>query len=390
MGRARAVGKGRILVTGGDQPGVLAAVRALRAGGYEPWVAVPDRRVYAGRSRAAAGAVLVPHARLDGAGFAEAVDRGANTVGARAILPGGESCLVALAQPTSQPANGAVLASPSRESVELATDKVALVELARASGFATPRTSPVELERLDEVDLPFPLVVKPRRSLLPLADGTLESFHARRADSPAELADALRALPDRRGLVQPFLPGRLAAVAGVFWEGELVAPVHFAADRIWPLPCGIMAHAVTVERDPRLEEATRRLLASIDWHGIFQLQFIEHEGTQHLIDFNPRVFTSLPLPIAAGANLPAIWMDLLLGEPCDPDGYRVGVGYRYEAHELRALLHFVRRGDARKAVDVLVPRRRTTHLVFSARDPRPMLTTLERASAGAVARLRRG
>src|SRR2546421_7592368 len=50
----------RVLLVGDEYYASLAAVRALRRGGYEPWLAVSKRRTYAERSRATAGTVIVP------------------------------------------------------------------------------------------------------------------------------------------------------------------------------------------------------------------------------------------------------------------------------------------------------------------------------------------
>src|SRR5438045_2901654 len=50
---------GTVIVAADSGTGALACVRALRAAGYEPFVACVDRRAYAARLRAAAGVVVV-------------------------------------------------------------------------------------------------------------------------------------------------------------------------------------------------------------------------------------------------------------------------------------------------------------------------------------------
>ena len=59
----------RVLVTGGDHTGSLAAVRALRAAGHEPWVGAVSGGGYAARSRAAAGVVALPYSGSEPAAF---------------------------------------------------------------------------------------------------------------------------------------------------------------------------------------------------------------------------------------------------------------------------------------------------------------------------------
>ena len=57
---------------------------------------------------------------------------------------------------------------------------------------------------------------------------------------------------------------------------------------ILPPVCGVSAYAETIPRDTaRLEERIARLLQSIGWSGIFQVQFIRSGDRHYLIDLNP-------------------------------------------------------------------------------------------------------
>src|SRR3712207_9373731 len=58
-----------ILLADNNDYGVLAVVRALRAAGYEPWLAINDANSYAARSRTTAGTVPVLDPSFDGEGF---------------------------------------------------------------------------------------------------------------------------------------------------------------------------------------------------------------------------------------------------------------------------------------------------------------------------------
>ena len=88
----------RVIITE-DAPayGVLACLRALRSGGYEPWVAITGPSSYAARSRARGGTITVPDPAGDAAGYAERLAEAAADVGAVALLPGTDQALVALA-----------------------------------------------------------------------------------------------------------------------------------------------------------------------------------------------------------------------------------------------------------------------------------------------------
>jgi predicted ATP-grasp superfamily ATP-dependent carboligase len=199
--------------------------------------------------------------------------------------------------------------------------------------------------------------------------------------STDDLAAALSALPNGRGLVQPYLPGPLHSVAGIVWEGRLLRSVHAVSERIWPRGCGSMTSAVTVPPDPEIDRAIERLLGEIGWSGIFQLDLIVNDGERYLIDLNPRLYTSLAIARAAGANLAAAWVRLLLGDdPAEPGPYRPGIRYRYETRDLAALFAEMRAGSPLAMLRGLRPRRGTVHAVFDARDPLPVVAELRRIS----------
>jgi predicted ATP-grasp superfamily ATP-dependent carboligase len=372
----RARGSARVLVTSGEQSAALAALRALRAAGHEPWVVAPPGS-YSARSRATAGVVQAPDPARAPAEFVRTLASLSERHGFEVILPGAETPLLALSLHPEGLPDDVVVANAPLKTVERATDKSALAELAQRAGLETPPTVTVSVADLDEGSFAgaYPAIVKPLRSELAVEQGAVQHFNSRRVSSADELRAALSVLPGGRGLVQPQVAGSLTFVAGVSWEDKLVASAHHLGERTWPPYCGPVASGVTVPRDRDLDERVRTLLALVGWNGIFQMQFISSPGRHMLIDLNPRVYGSLALTVAAGLNLPAIWVGLLLGrEPVVPP-YRTGVRYRAEELDARALIASLRNGDRRAALTGLLPRRRTTHAVCSARDPLPLLTS---------------
>jgi predicted ATP-grasp superfamily ATP-dependent carboligase len=183
-------------------------------------------------------------------------------------------------------------------------------------------------------------------------------------------------LPGERWLIQECVRGRLGAICGVAWKGAIVSAVHQIAHRIWPVDVGVSAYAETVAPDHALEQGVARLVSELGWSGIFQAQFIHADDGPFLIDFNPRIYGSLALATAAGANLPAIWVALVTGAPFEPRSYRLGVRYRSDELDARALLHLLLSGRPATASRGLIPRRHTVHSVLSVHDPAPALTTL--------------
>jgi len=298
--------------------------------------------------------------------------------GIRAVLPGLERDLVALARAWERLGNLAA-GMPSLEAVLRVTDKARMAVVGAEVGLRVPQTIEVERQRLRVPNgLPMPAIVKPPQSELALQGGRIERIDAQSARSPAELSALADSLASERVLIQPYLTGRLGAICGVAWNGGLVCAVHQVAHRIWPADAGVSAYAETVVADQWLEEAVRRLLERIDWSGIFEAQFLHTEQGPYLIDFNPRIYGSMALATAAGMNLPALWMRLVTGARIERISYRAGVRYRSDELDPRALLHLLRRGDGRAAARGLIPHRKTAHSVLSLTDPLPALASLDK------------
>jgi biotin carboxylase len=368
----------RVLVDADDFHAALAGIRGLRRAGFRPWVLTPARGTYAGFSRAAEGRIQVPDPREDAEAFVTAAARAAERVRAPLVLPGTEASLAALAGRDGEFPPSTRIGAPPPDVVARATDKDVLATLATEAGLATPPTLVLGREEVAEAEFAYPVVVKPVRTKTRGSSGSLHHGRVQLVSKPADLGLAAARLPGDRLVVQPYFAGTLAAVGGVAWHGDLVCAVHQRAVRISPPLAGGSSLAETVARDEELEAGVGRLLALLGWSGIFQVQLIHSGGEYYVIDLNPRMYGTLALALAAGANLPAIWASLVLGREPQIADYRVGVRYRAEEKELRTLVRAVLQRDLAVAFDCLRPRRHTTHAVFALRDPFPLAATFRR------------
>jgi predicted ATP-grasp superfamily ATP-dependent carboligase len=358
------------MLTVDESTGSLAALRALSAAGYPVWAAVSRTHTYAERSRAATGVIRLPNEQQDVPLYLEELAGAVRRVGATVLLPGTESTLQAITGNEAQfPAGVAVGTSPAA-ALARATDKAALPQLAQSAGLQAPVTKPLE----NAGELPFPLIAKPRHSVTLASDRLLRQDKAQTLLMPAAWRDLLNRTEGEEWVAQPRLErGRLLAICGVAWHGELVSAVHQVSDRTWPLDAGTSALARTVAPDREREEGVRRLLGELKWSGIYGMQFVECDGEAWAIDLNPRVYGSIALAIAAGHNLLDEWTRLLLGERPSPSPYRVGVRLRLEDKDVRALAVSLARGRWREGLGGMLPRRHTAHAIFAKRDPAPAL-----------------
>jgi predicted ATP-grasp superfamily ATP-dependent carboligase len=376
----------QILLCGDNFHATLAGIRGLRAGGHVPYLAECCPRTYASSSRWTEATLKVPDPDFDPVGYATAVGEAGARIGVDAILPGSESSLVVLSRYSTAIPESIATGAPSESKVMTAVDKMSVVELAERTGFHTPPTLTATADELSPKArrLEYPLIIKPPRSKLPLDnEERMRHVRAERIETSDQLQRFLARVPQGPWVVQPYFDANLSAVGGVAWEGSLVCAVHQVARRIWPPDAGFSSYAETVPADNSVEETVERLLTQLGWSGIFQIQFIQTRDAKYFIDFNPRLYGSIALAIAAGQNLPAIWADLVLGRKPKLSSYRPGVRYRLENNDARAIRRLLATGAVSAAVRAVLPRRNTVHAIFSLRDPRPFCTLLTNAAGHA-------
>jgi predicted ATP-grasp superfamily ATP-dependent carboligase len=347
----------------GQDRASLAAVRALSRAGYRPAVAVAGNASLAGASRHSARWIPVPAVRDPE--FSERIRQILDAGSFLTVLPSSDAALFSLGVP-----------------VEHLVDKTKLADAAVAAGFRIPPSTVFDSTaalRSAAGRLPFPVVIKPAKK-----DGH-HPHPAYRADRPDQVHDPTEA--DRAVIAQPFVPERMHAVAGIVRDGKLLAVLHQRYERTWPVDCGTASAAATVEPDAAIE---RRLPALLQpYEGVFQVQF----AGSFLLDVNPRVYGSMPLAVAAGLNLPAMWCRMLEGRPSGTENgvarARVGVRYRWVEGDLRNLARAVRAGRASplQALMSLAPHHGSAHSTESLEDPGPAIARLryavQRARTGA-------
>jgi hypothetical protein len=344
----------------GQNRSALAAIRALGMAGYRTAVTVSGPRSVAGASRFCDRLVPVP--TVDDAAYAESVAAELARHPYVAVLPASDAAIHALD-------------APGRDLL----DKAELAVRAAAVGLKAPpgrRFASGDELRAAAGELDYPCVVKPL-----LRTGS-RHLPTRRFDSEEELRGRLH--PRGPLLVQPALCEEIHAIVGVAWRGRLVAAAHQVHERIWPADCGDACYAVTTAPEPELEAGLEALLADFD--GVFQAEF----AGPYLLDLNPRVYGSLALAVSAGANLPAVFCDLLRRIDVPPLRARPGVTYHWWEGDVRHLASQWRAGElgAAEAVRALdLPR--LLHPSPAQRDPRPAIERCRYVTSVLGARLQR-
>ena len=355
-----------LIVEDGFSRGALAAVRSLGRAGAHVGVASPARGLAARSKHAAAWHRVDSAALTAGVAGAVAVER------YEIVLPAGDPETLTLSEQRSQ--LGALFPYATHETVVRTFDKVCLAEAAARTGLSTPRVG-------DAAELRPPLIVKPRlRARIPLGPAVAPT-----RESAQQLADDLAA-EGIEPVVQEYVSGRLAASFLVVDErGDAHAEGYQVADEIWPRAAGGSVRAATAAADPQLRERVHALLRELGWLGLAQVQFIiAADGKPQLLDVNGRLYGSIALAIAAGADLPRAWVELALTGRTSVGSARPGVRYHaLEGDLLRAL-------SERRVAPLAATARYTVGAVGSiwdARDPAPGALHLRRLASRVRRRL---
>jgi predicted ATP-grasp superfamily ATP-dependent carboligase len=369
-----AAGPGVLIVDAGERSAVAACESLVRAG-YRVGTASGRYSAPAGWSRFSEHRFRLPNPRLAAADFAARVAAIAIGHAYQTVLPCSEGSLWALANNREQlDGSGVALGMADRGTVERCTDKAALVAFAVDAGLGAPET--VVCDNGDEAlaaaeRFGFPAVLKPRRTVFREGDETRHLASAL-VDGPRSL-EAQLARAGTPCLVQRRESGSIVSVGGVFADGRLLATACSRYLRTWPAEAGPVSFSRSIEAPEPLLDSVVRLLGSLGWEGIFELELIERgEGDYAVLDFNPRIYGSLALAVKAGAPLPAVWCDWLLKGKDASLAARPGVYYRWEDADLRNFLRCLRDGRPGRAVSILRPRRGVAHAYFRWHDPLPL------------------
>jgi D-aspartate ligase len=221
------------------------------------------------------------------------------------------------------------LFSPSRDALVELIDKSRLLDAAARAGLSSPATwCPLDAAAVREIayELPLPLLVKPRTTLLSRSPGKAE-----RVDRPEDLVAAWRRVqwanrhqPQRTGvpltdrpLIQRYhaTAERIYTVDGfVDATGTIVGTA--ACMKLLQLPrrSGPGICFETADQDPAVFDGLQRLCRDTKFVGIFDAEFLVDGDRNLLIDFNPRFYGHMAFEIDRGLPLPWLIYLAALGD----------------------------------------------------------------------------
>jgi D-aspartate ligase len=331
--------------------------------------------------------------------LAEMADKG--EVKGWVLLPSTDEYVRVLAQYGSFLAEHYVVTTPPWETVSFLCDKRRTYELAQQVGAAIPRLYAVgDTERLDRLDMDFPVVVKPAFSSKYLRVTNRKAY---RADNRKELqticAAMSRVIGDSQIIVQDFLPdpgANLFSFAGYFKKGDPVVGLSAKRTRQLPRDFGHSSTFVEAVEVPELRELASRLLRAISYTGLAEVEFMWNvkRARFELIEVNPRLWAWHSLAIAAGLDLPYVAFADAVCQNLPVSTMRPGLKWVRLLKDVRAIVPEIRSGSLSAFQYVRSLLESTTFSVFSVSDPvpfivEPFLLLLERLNRVVARRTRR-
>jgi len=210
--------------------------------------------------------------------------------------------------------NSCATLMPTPAQFSLGIDKFATFDLCRKLGVIHPET--VFLS--DETDieatasrLGYPVVVKHRRNFGGSRGVMMVSDPA---GLPAAVDD-LAGLTDSRQdlMLQKFLPGTIVDACLVAKNGRIGGMVTQERRLMYPISGGVACILATVDL-PELEKLVESIVETLGWTGPAQIEFKWDPLLRRfsLIEINPRFWATTGAWLKAGANFPALAVDLAL------------------------------------------------------------------------------
>ena len=391
------------LIIGGDYKS-LGVVRSLGRHGIPVWV-LTDEHLLAGWSRYCRRAIPWPAAsEAEQAARLLALAR-ENALEGWTLFPGGEESAALLAR------NRGTLAERYRLSIlvgwttlQNAYDKRLMHRLADAVGVEHPLTRyPRDRDDVAAYDGPFPAVLKP--AIRPTIDPFTIEKGWPATDRASLLAryDEASAVSDPSAImIQEVIPGggdAQLSFAALCRSGDALASVVARRTRQWPMDFGRASTFVETVEAPQVEELAARVLRTLGFDGIVELEFKRdpRDGRLKLLDINPRVWGWHTLGRAAGVDFPYLLWRMVHGEPVARVRGRAGVRWVRALTDVPTALRAVRAGQL-SLIDYLWSIRPPIECaVLALDDPLPALLEVPEAAnvawgrrVGTMARAARG
>ncbi|MEQ1953069.1 ATP-grasp domain-containing protein [Mesorhizobium sp. CN2-181] len=207
------------------------------------------------------------------------------------------------------------------------------------------------IDEAERAAIRFPVVLKPN-----MGGGDSELARAKviRADDRASFDPVLQRAASEIGVdnvvVQELIPGGgegQFSYSALWHDGKPVAEFTARRGRQYPVDFGYTSTFVEVVNRPDAVDAARRLLVSIRYEGLVEIEFKrdQRDGVLRLLDVNPRPWSWFGLASAAGIDLGAMVWEIANGRDAGRQTMpRSGTSWMYLVRDMVSAAILISRG----------------------------------------------
>jgi len=277
-----------------------------------------------------------------------------------------------------------------------AYDKRLSYRLAQSLGVPYPRTwTAVQVLELGyEIELPFPLIIKPaiKEEFNPLTAAKAWQVNDR-DELRARLTEAAEMVDCDLLLLQETIPGNGAAqlsYAALCEEGRVLASVTARRTRQYPADFGRASTFVETIEQPQVAELSQQLLEEMRFSGLIEVEFKRdpRDDQLKLLDINPRVWGWHSLCQRAGVDFPYLAWRLAQGLSVPASEAELGVRWLRFSTDFPTAVREIARGRLPARDYVRSLRGPRAQAIFARDDPWPGLVELPMLIATLIRRLR--
>ncbi|WP_413580663.1 ATP-grasp domain-containing protein [Bdellovibrio sp. HCB288] len=347
-----------ILILDGDMVSSLAIVRSLGLKGWNVHVASPTEDGIASTSRFVRSRMIHPDPLKSEKDFLLWCEFALSGDRFDLVIPVTERTLVPLMKLRNH-ANAGKLAMASNEALETVLDKNKTTDLAMQLGLPLPNNFTLSTQEdgrafleqtavINKLLEQGPLVLKPGRSIGTGKEGRkkLEVKYAFDLDQARTKIENL--LHFGEVIVQEYFQGQGQGVEVLASNGEILYAFQHQRLHELPLTGGASCLRKSVTLEPALLAATESLMRALNWTGVAMVEFKWNPQTGRfiLVEINGRFWGSLPLAVGAGADFPAMLVEMHLeGKATSTNPYKPEVFARNLKNDLQWYEQIVR-GEA--------------------------------------------
>jgi D-aspartate ligase len=237
------------------------------------------------------------------------------------LFPNSDDTVYVLSKYKSQLEKYYRIPSPGWEVIRNVYIKKNTYQLAEKHGISIPKTFyPASLEELLELELDFPVIIKPS-----IRDNFYNKIKIKafRINNKEELIKTYKwvcsIIDPSEVLVQEFIPGgpdNLFSFCPFFKDGKVITSIMARRTRQHPMDFGHASTYAELVDIPIMKEIGEKFLSLIEYYGIAEVEFMydSRDGKYKFIEVNPRVWGWHTIAIAAGVDFPYLLYQDMIGE----------------------------------------------------------------------------